>query len=315
MIKLEITEEIVKTFYNGVKDYIRLDVFSDKDKKYFTQEKIKEIITCEPHNFSTLSNEIKAQRINNKKMKLAFIGSQEKSKNKFGKFNGYNKFSDKHDCEYRAYTLAEQLNINVCPYCNKNYTYTVIDKSSKIKQKQYTRPDIDHFLPKETYPYFALSIYNLIPSCLVCNRTIKGSKPFSIETHLHPYMESFNDIQKISTSKPLSICDRATDFEIIFDDKSSDMVLLAKAKKNIKDFVLLPQYNKHKDIVLELKEKQALYNEASISNIMKDTEVFKNKGEAYLKGLIMGSSLEDKDINKRPLSKLIKDISEELELI
>jgi len=284
MIQIEITEDIVETFYNGVKDYIRLDVFSKKDKAYVTQEKIKEIITCEPQTFSALSDEIKKQRINNKKMKLAFVGSQEKSKNKSGNFNGYNKFSSKHTSEYRAYNLAEKLDINVCPYCNKNYTYTVIDKSSKIKKKQYTRPDIDHFLPKETYPYFALSIYNLIPSCLVCNRTIKGSKPFSIETHLHPYMESFNNILKFSTSKPLSMCNRATDFEIIFDDKSNDVYLLKKAKNNIQDFVLLPQYNKHKDIILELKEKHSLYNEASISNILSDTEVFKNKDEIYLKG-------------------------------
>lgn len=315
MIKIEITKDIVETFYNGVKDYIRLDVFSKKHKAYFTQEKIKEIITCKPQDFSTLSNEIKTQRINTKKMKLAFIGSQEKSKNKSGKFNGYNKFSTKHDNEYRAYNLAEQLDINVCPYCNKNYTYTVIDKSSITKQKQYTRPDIDHFLPKETYPYFALSIYNLIPSCLICNRTIKGSKPFSTETHLHPYMESFNDIHKFSTSKPLSMCDKATDFEITFDDTSDDVGLLKKAKNNIQDFVLLPQYNKHKDIVLELKEKHSLYNEASISNILSDTEVFKDKDETYLKGLVMGTSLEDKDINKRPLSKLTKDISEELKLL
>ncbi|MFT5660743.1 MAG: hypothetical protein ACI9TV_001385 [Sulfurimonas sp.] len=315
MIKIEITEDIVETFYNGVKDYIRLDVFSKKDKVYFTQEKIKEIITCKPQNFSKLSDEIKTQIINTKKMKLAFIGSQEKSKNKSGNFNGYNKFSTKHENEYRAYDLAEKLNINVCPYCNKNYTYTVIDKSSKIKKKQYTRPDIDHFLPKETYPYFALSIYNLIPSCLICNRTIKGSKPFSPETHLHPYIDSFNDIHKFSTSKPLSMCNKATDFDITFDDASDDADLLKKAKNNIQDFVLLPQYNKHKDIVLELKEKQELYNQASISSILSDTEVFRDRDETYLKGLLMGTSLEDKDINKRPLSKLIKDISEELDLL
>lgn len=315
MIKLEITEDIIEKFYNGVKDYIRLDIFSKPSKEYFTQEKIKEIITCKPQNFSLLSDEIKKQKINTKKMNLAFIGSQEKSKNKSGNFNGYNKFSSKHSTEYRAYNLAEQLNINVCPYCNKNYTYTVVDKSSKIKQKQYTRPDIDHFLPKDIYPYFALSIYNLIPSCLICNRTIKGSKPFTTETHLHPYIESFNDTYQFSTSKPLSICNKVTDFDIVFDDISKNAGLLKKAKNNVDDFVLLPQYNKHKDIVLELKEKYSLYNDTSLSNILSDTEVFKDKNEIYLKGLIMGSSLEDKDINKRPLSKLIKDISEELQLL
>ncbi|MDX4012093.1 hypothetical protein Q6A86_03740, partial [Aliarcobacter skirrowii] len=87
------------------------------------------------------------------------------------------------------------------------------------------------------------------------------------------------------------------------------------ANKNIEDFALVLQYSKHKDIVLELKNRYDLYNDDSIKNILKDTKVFNEKGEEYVKSLIMCSSTQDKDINKRPLSKLIKDISEELELI
>ena len=92
-------------------------------------------------------------------------------------------------------------------------------------------------------------------------------------------------------------------------------VLLEKANKNIEDFALPLQYNKHKGIILELKNRYELYNDDSIKNILKDTEVFKKKGEEYIKSLIMCSSTKDKDINRRPLSKLIKDISEELDLI
>jgi hypothetical protein len=35
----------------------------------------------------------------------------------------------------------------------------------------------------------------------------------------------------------------------------------------------------------------------------------------YIKSLVMGVSTKDENINKHPLSKLIKDISEELDLI
>ena len=66
---------------------------------------------------------------------------------------------------------------------------------------------------------------------------------------------------------------------------------------------------------MELKDRYELYNEDSIKNILKDTKVFKNKGEEYIKSLVMCSSTKDENINKRPLSKLIKDISEELNLI
>jgi len=310
MIKILVDDSIVNDFYDGVKDYIRLDLFSKKDKNFFTTKKIEEIIKCKPNEFIILHEEIKNKHINFHKLKLAFIGAQANSKNKAGKANGYNKFSTKKSDEYRAYNLADVLKIDVCPYCNKNYTYTIMNKS-----KQYTRPDFDHFLPKEKYPYFALSFYNLIPSCQICNRTLKHTKEFTLNTHLHPYQDDFNSIKKFTTTKPLVLCNKEEDFEIEFKDKSSDKILVKKANKNIEDLALELQYNRHKDIVLELKDRYDLYNDASIQIILKDTNVFKQKGEEYIKSLIMCSDTKDKNINKRPLSKLIKDISEELDLI
>ncbi|KLD95861.1 hypothetical protein [Aliarcobacter butzleri] len=310
MIKIDIDETIVNNFYNGVKEYIGIHLFvSNQEKDYFTDEKIEEIIKCEIDNFQKIIDEINSLGLNQEIIKKAFVGDK-------SNYFGYKKFSKKATKKeneqkvYRAYNLSEVLNIDVCPYCNKNYTYTIVNKTH-----QYTRPDFDHFLAKKKYPYFAMSFYNLIPSCQVCNRTLKLRKEFLLTTHLHPYKDDFNSIKKFTTTKPLLLCNNEKDFEIKFKDKSEDTILLEKANKNIEDFALPLQYNKHKDIVLELKNRYELYNDDSIKNILKDTEVFKKKGEEYIKSLIMCSSTKDKDINKRPLSKLIKDISEELELI
>jgi hypothetical protein len=248
-------------------------------------------------------NKINSLGLNQEIIKKAFVGDEN---DKFG----YKKFTTKAKTKYRAYNLSEALNIDVCPYCNKNYTYTIVNKTH-----QFTRPDFDHFLAKEKYPYFAMSFYNLVPSCQVCNRTLKLRKEFFLTTHLHPYKDDFNSIKKFTTNKPLLLCNNEKDFEIEFKDESKDKLLLEKANKNIEDFALPLQYNKHKDIILELKNRYELYNDDSIKNILKDTEVFKKKGEEYIKSLVMCSSTKDKDINKRPLSKLIKDISEELDLI
>lgn len=310
MIKIDIDETIVNNFYNGVKEYIGRHLFVlNQEKDYFTDEKIEEIIKCEIDNFQKIIDEINSLGLNQEIIKKAFVGDK-------SNYFGYKKFSKKATKKeneqkvYRAYNLSEVLNIDVCPYCNKNYTYTIVNKTH-----QYTRPDFDHFLAKEKYPYFAMSFYNLIPSCQVCNRTLKLRKEFLLTTHLHPYKDDFNSIKKFTTTKPLLLCNNEKDFEIKFKDKSEDTILLEKANKNIEDFALPLQYNKHKDIVLELKNRYELYNDDSIKNILKDTEVFKKKGEEYIKSLIMCSSTKDKDINKRPLSKLIKDISEELDLI
>ncbi|MDN5100535.1 hypothetical protein O8C83_06825 [Aliarcobacter butzleri] len=303
MIKINIDETIVNNFYNGVKEYIGKHLFSNAEKDYFTDEKIEEIIKCKIDDFQKIIDEIINLKLNPKIIKQSFVGDEE---NKFG----YKKFTTKAKTQYRAYNLSEALNIDVCPYCNKNYTYTIVNKTH-----QYTRPDFDHFLAKEKYPYFAMSFYNLIPSCQVCNRTLKHRKEFSFTTHLHPYKDDFNSIKKFTTTKPLLLCNNEKDFEIKFKDIAEDTTLQEKANKNIEDFALSLQYNKHKDIVLELKDRYELYNDDSIKNILKDTEVFKKKGEEYIKSLIICSSTKDKDINKRPLSKLIKDISEELDLI
>ena len=304
MIKINIDEAIVNDFYDGVKKYIgKIFFVSNPEKDYFSDAKIKEIIKCKIENFPKIIKEIERLGIDEKLVKKAFVGDEA---NNFG----YKKFTTKAKTQYRAYNLSEALNIDVCLYCNKNYTYTIVNKT-----KQYIRPDFDHFLDKESYPYLAMSFYNLIPSCQTCNRTLKHTQRFLLTTHIHPYKDDFNSIKKFTTTKPLLLCDNEGDFSIAFKNKSKNRKLRKKANNSIESFALVLQYSKHKDIVLELKDRYDLYNDDSIKNILKDTKVFKDKGEEYIKSLIMCSSTKDKDINKRPLSKLIKDISEELDLI
>ena len=216
---------------------------------------------------------------------------------------------------YNAYTLCELLNINVCPYCNKNYIVTIADEDNNI----FTRPTLDHFLDKATYPFFALSLYNLIPSCHICNSHIKGSTPFEMTRHIHPYFDDFNSIKKFAVNKNLlSLIHKERDFKIVFKDKkrisNNDRV---KADNHIKDLGLETLYNSHKDKVLELVDFSRAYNEDAFQNLVntfKDsTEIFKDTDD--VKRLLIGHHVEDENIDKRPLNKLIKDISEELGLL
>lgn len=303
MIKINVDDSVVDGFYDGVKDCIGKHLFSAKERSYFTDAKIEQVIKCKPKDFEALSIEIESELLDETIINSAFVGTEEYR-------CGYKKFTTKAKIQYRAYHLADALKIDVCPYCNKNYTYTIMNKST-----QYTRPDFDHFLPKNKYPYFALSFYNLIPSCQICNRTVKHTKEFTLGTHLHPYKDDFNSIKRFTTTKPLVLCTNESEFEIIFKNKTSNKALTDKADKVIEDLALGLQYNRHKDIVLELKDRYDLYNDTSIQLLLKDTDIFKEKGEEYIKSLVMCSDTKDESINKRPLSKLIKDISEELDLI
>lgn len=218
--------------------------------------------------------------------------------------NLYKNFTTKK-VEYDAYDLAQSLNVNVCPYCNRNYTFTIKNKHAKS-----TRPDFDHFYDKNTYPILALSFYNLIPSCMLCNSRLKGRTPFSLATHLHPYQESFNDYVKFKLNIEKS--------SFYYDEKGFDIELKTSDKRaeNIKEaFALEVLYKEHKDIVLELIQKAQIYNYSYLDELMQKYEgtLFKNRED--LLSLVTCGYVSDEDLHKRPLSKLIKDISEELNLL
>lgn len=110
---------------------------------------------------------------------------------KYGALN----YKKKNQTESTAYWLQRQLGVKVCPYCNRIYTTTLFGEHG-------IRPDFDHFYPQSKYPYLAVSLFNLIPSCSICNKKKsdkaevfykKGKREnFSI---LYPYDESFDESQ------------------------------------------------------------------------------------------------------------------------
>ena len=298
-IHLENEEEILKNHVQKVQQYINFEALQNREKSFIKQN-IEYILKAKPDEFENIISIIKQNNIDNNRLKKAFVGGKNKGEN-----FGYTKFSSKGTTTYNAYDLAQKLKVNVCPYCNRNYTFTIKDKNSKS-----TRPDFDHFYDKGTHPILALSFYNLIPSCILCNSRLKSTAKFSTITHLHPYKDSFNDYAKFK----LEIINS----KFFYDEKGFDLKLETinpKAENIKKDFALETLYKEHKDIALELIQKAQIYNESYIDELYQKYEgtLFKNREDVLRH--ITGGYIDDIDINKRPLSKLIKDISEELDLI
>ena len=280
-IQSEHLDRFAKEHYEALKD--KLKEFPNSCK--YTLE---EVITAKPQKLHEIAN-----------------WAEGKAKDYGFMIQKYKNFTHKKK-EYDAYKLAQKLNVNVCPYCNLNSTYTVITKNGE----KIVRPEFDHFYNKDSYPILALSFYNLIPSCHSCNSSLKGKEKFSIKSHLHPYLESFNDVAKfnlvIKNSKFYYSCD-GFKVELKVNNK--------KAENTKKSFKLEELYQNHKDIVLELIQKEVIYNESYMDELLSQYEgtLFKNKED--LQRLISGGYVSDEEIAKRPLSKLIKDISEELGLL
>lgn len=95
----------------------------------------------------------------------------------------YGRFAAKNTKSWNAYSLCMTSNYRLCPYCQQSLAVTIYRDS----KSGALRPTLDHFYPKHKYPYLALSLYNLIPSCHPCNSSLKGQKDFYKKEHLHPY--------------------------------------------------------------------------------------------------------------------------------
>jgi len=206
----------------------------------------------------------------------------------------YKKQSVKH-----AYWLMQKLNVRVCPYCNRSYTFTI------IKGVSGSRPEFDHFHCQDNNPFLSLSFYNLIPSCPTCNHKKKIS-----DIDIHPYIEGFDDncqfkIDKIE--KCLLDSDKYNEWNVTWGQHEK------RFDSNIKTFLLTEFYNEHKDFISEIVFKTQAYNSGYYQTLI-DTFADQALSQKEMHLLIFGTYLESDDLGLRPLSKLSKDIIKQVEV-
>ncbi|MEJ5104797.1 hypothetical protein [Chryseobacterium sp. MYb328] len=212
--------------------------------------------------------------------------------------------------------LTKMLNVKVCPYCNHNYIFTINNNDQKV----YSRPQFDHFYPKKKYPLFALSLYNLIPACAVCNN-IKGEHEISF----HPYRDdcfeavtfhiSSNDGKKIDKNANISKWITETsklkiDFEHSFDGKT----ITDKDEKTnfMKRLGINKVFEEHTDYVDEIIGKIYGYNNDYYTALCNDFPGL-GKSPEQIDLIIWNAYLEDN--SKKPMSKLTTDILKQFDII
>lgn len=97
--------------------------------------------------------------------------------------NGYENL--KRKAEFYA-----ALDVKVCPYCNR----CLIEPIDDGADKKTVVGELDHFYCKSKYPYLAASLYNLVPSCGICNgKSRKGEKDLFGTKFQNPYLLPNND--------------------------------------------------------------------------------------------------------------------------
>lgn len=226
--------------------------------------------------------------------------------------------------------IMSSLGITTCPYCNRQYITSWSEENSDAKN---TTADLDHFYQKSIYPLFALSLFNFVPSCQICNSRMKGSSQMYT---LYPYEEGFDDNLKFSLdligeteekkskeqlqswlgvhNKDITNLSLSLNFTDDFEnnetiDPMQKALFKLRAKGSIEQFKLKEVYDVHKFKALDVILKKRIFFEGAYKEYM---DALKGKinfdyPEIDVKTVIIGYDWNNDNYDE-PLSKLIHDI-------
>lgn len=163
-----------------------------------------------------------------------------------------------------------KFNIHTCHYCDM--AYINIYEYGRTKKTHF---DLDHVLDKGRCPILALSLFNLVPSCQVCNGPkIKGRrllyKDDRLRRKLSPTNLNYDFEDKVTIevlnakgkSSTLNFEGRMDEYEVRFNT-SKDVDYEAE----VMAFHLNERYNYHKCEALRLLDLKERYTDARIMEL------------------------------------------------
>ena len=197
--------------------------------------------------------------------------------------------------------VFDRLNIRTCPYCNRQYTFTLIPNE---KGDPNTSPEFDHFYPKSIYPTLAISFYNLIPSCHCCNHG-KGQK----QLYVNPYNSGFQGVFYLKDKDGNRL--NSNDILVIKNEKDIHVGYQGshEESEDVKTLGLDQLYSMHSDYVQEIIDKVNGYKAASMQDIIDSFQGYYNTPQ-QIYDFVWGKHLELSEQENRPLSKFTKDLLE-----
>ena len=168
---------------------------------------------------------------------------------------------------------AEELRLYTCHYCDMAFinifSYTERKSGQKKTQSQF---ELDHVISQKECPLLALSMYNFVPSCPVCNGRIKHQKGIASSKKLmkkfSPTSQDFafdskvNIILEPKEGTVTPYMEHQDKYNIVFDcNKDNDY------KEYVDNLLLTERYNCHKVEALRLKDLQLYYPDSHIWGI------------------------------------------------
>lgn len=202
------------------------------------------------------------------------------------------------------------IGIKTCVYCNSQLTIVLTKSNTEID----ARLEVDHHYSKSEFPFLSISLFNLFPCCSSCNKR-KNSTPVNFKL----YTDDVSKLQKSDyefnitrTSKCNFLLTKDPEkIEILFNDLS----VLPIGNKSLQSaFNIKEIHDTQKDIIAELIIKSQIYNERFKRILQKNFSKL-SLSQSDFDRVIIGNYTEEKDIHKRPFSKMTMDIAKQLGLL
>ncbi|MGT2829949.1 hypothetical protein AB6M97_07700 [Streptococcus hillyeri] len=282
-----------------IKDIIGKDSFSNFFQSVNSEDNFKQLILMPANDIKSIAEIIK-KRVGNKEISTKKMEYRNIQRLKSVYTTG-NIMQKSNKGQKLNILLTNALGVTVCPYCNRNFINNRDDKLGS---------QMDHFYSKDTYPMFAISLYNFVPCCSICNLN-KGNKEFWI----NPWIQENVDENEVKFDYLLK---SLTDMEITIDGGSKRLADTEIIKLNA-------GYQIHQIDIKDMLDREVKYSYTYRKELQ---EIFKNAvnkrdetayenfnqmlADDEIDYLIHGNAVFTEDIKNIPLGKFKKDIFSEI---
>ena len=170
---------------------------------------------------------------------------------------------------------------------------------------------LDHFYPRDRFPIFSVSLYNIVPVCGTCNH-IKSVNEIAISPHDHS--QNFSHMKISYIPKSGNWIDDANEIKVSFEYDREDLSFKEGMKRNLEVMGIMSSYNTHADYIQELLKKAQIYGIEARNSLLNDFPELFSSDEEMMR-IIFGNYIETKDFLNRPLSKLTQNLLKEIGIL
>lgn len=203
---------------------------------------------------------------------------------------------------YGSRYLADKLDVFTCPYCNENFIYYFKYGGTSTIRRTF---DWDHIYSQKDYPFLAISFFNLVPCCKVCNQIKLDQNLEYFNPHIDIDINSIYTYNLNPTSAGFITDSSKIQLMIIYANRRFKSEILVTANT----VGLLSRMQCHKEIIKDILNKKRMYPNPYLQSVAGTvSQLNANITADNLKKTLYGTHFNHQDYFRRPFSKLTDDI-------